>query len=111
MYPRGAPIHLHLKISSDNGQFLDLLNPQSLHVSLLQVMRFGEDIAFRPRISQRLEPQQFIKTFERAAATWWRTDDPAALPSTRTFSGEIQVPECLVPACEILHYAHEVRFH
>ena len=113
-------MHLQLAITSSNLQFLDLLHPDaSLHVALVQHLRFGDDVAFWPRFSQRIAPQQIVKSYERAAASWWYTTTPLRTsrdpphaehnPNERVFAGELMVPEELVPACEVLHYSHEVR--
>ena len=106
-YARGTPIHLTISIRSANQQCLDLLTPQSIHLALVKHITFGDDDN-RPRFSRRLSAQITVKTRSLAVATWWRVDNPAASPDVRTFAGEVLVPDNAVPACQILHYGHEV---
>ncbi|KAM5535990.1 hypothetical protein V8D89_010430, partial [Ganoderma adspersum] len=104
-YARGAPIHLMMRIGSNNEQLLDLLTPQSMRLALVERTTFGDDN--RPRFSRRLSAQVTMKSQIRATAKWWRFSTSNPTPSTRTFAGELLVPEDLPPACQILHYGHE----
>ncbi|KAI0649180.1 hypothetical protein C8Q79DRAFT_496480 [Trametes meyenii] len=105
-YTRGGPIHLLISIKCNNKQLYDLLTTQSVHFSLLQRITFGEALQ-RTRFSERLAPQITIKTLERAVASWWRDLSAGECGSTKTFAGELLVPNDLTPACRILHYGHE----
>lgn len=95
-----------MRISSNNEQLLDLLTPQSMRLALVQRTTFGDDN--RPRFSRRLSAQITIKSQIRATAKWWKFSASIPAPSARTFAGELLVPEDLPPACQILHYGHEV---
>ncbi|KAJ8495957.1 hypothetical protein ONZ51_g1381 [Trametes cubensis] len=109
-YTRGAPIHLLISISCSNGQLLDLIGPQSVRLALVQRITFG-DATQKARFSERLPAQLTVKAFERASASWWKFPSPtsasAPAPTTKTFAGELLIPEDLVPGCQILHYGHE----
>ncbi|KAI0833421.1 hypothetical protein BC628DRAFT_1414218 [Trametes gibbosa] len=110
-YTRGGLIHLLCSIACDNTQLLDLLTPQSLRMTLVQRITFGDAVQ-KARFSERLATQVTMKSFERASASWWRTPaaDRVGRP-TKVFAGELLVPEDLVPACHILHYGHEYELN
>ncbi|KAI0635876.1 hypothetical protein C8Q77DRAFT_1155628 [Trametes polyzona] len=112
-YTRGGLIHLLCSIRSDNEQFLDLVTTQSVRMALVQRITFGDAVQ-RTRFSQRLSPQLTVKTYERAHVQWWRAPTVgSAETDTKTFAGELAVPDDLVPPCQILHYGHEYElvFH
>ncbi|KAI0749321.1 hypothetical protein C8Q80DRAFT_1218531 [Daedaleopsis nitida] len=105
-YARGGPIHLLISISSANEQFFDLINPQSVHLALVQRITFGQG-PHTTRFSRRLSETTTVKAFERAAASWWRPAGPQQPARAKTFAGEILTPEDLVPPSQIMHYGHE----
>ncbi|KAL7279161.1 hypothetical protein ACG7TL_007001 [Trametes sanguinea] len=105
-YTRGGLIHLLLSIHSVNDQFLDLISPQSIQFQLVQHLTFGSPPQ-ETRFSKRLSAQMTVKRIERATASWWRSPSVGVSNTTRTFAGELLIPEDLVPACRILHYGHE----
>ena len=107
---------MHIVVESNNEELLDLLTPDSIRVSLIQRLHFGDDAAFWPRFSSRLPPRDVTKTVQQGIAVWWRGAEPQARSrrsffgeSTRSFSGELFLKGDLVPCCQILHYSHEVR--
>ncbi|KAI0368609.1 hypothetical protein BV20DRAFT_968964 [Pilatotrama ljubarskyi] len=104
-YARGGIIHLLISICCGNRQFLDLITPQSVRVALIQRLTFG-DAPQTTRFSERLTTHTTVKTYERAFASWWRNSSESQGESTKTFAGELLVPDNLVPACQILHYGH-----
>ena len=95
-----------IRISSNNEQLLDLLTPQSMRLVLVERTTFGDDN--RPRFSRRLPAQFTMKSQIRSVAKWWKYSSSGPTPSERRFAGELLVPEDLPPACQILHYGHEV---
>ncbi|KAH9850287.1 hypothetical protein C2E23DRAFT_735463 [Lenzites betulinus] len=106
-YTRGGPIHLLCTVKCDNPQLLDLLTPQSLRMTLVQRITFGDAVQ-KARFSERLATQVIVKSYDRANASWWRTPSEDSLNGkTKVFAGELIIPEELVPACQILHYGHE----
>ncbi|KAI9057333.1 hypothetical protein FKP32DRAFT_1615457 [Trametes sanguinea] len=105
-YTRGGPIHLLLSIQSVNQQLLDLINPHSIQLQLVQRITFGTP-SQETRFSKRLSAQTTVKCIVRATASWWKAPCTGVSEMTRTFAGELLVPEDLVPACQILHYGHE----